>query len=261
MIFLSSSVMRCITLAKRLLIDGDIIAYQASSSVQRDINWGDDLWTCHAFLSDAQQQFNNIIDEILNRDVFVADDYDIIYAFSDANNFRKDLNPTYKENRVNKRKPTCYKALVDSIKQKYNTVTLPNIEGDDVLGILATDPEYDSIIVSLDKDMKTLPCKFYNFGKDELITITEDRAKYWHMYQTLIGDTTDGYSGCPKYGPVKASKLLDETDPQDYWKVVVDAFKKQGMTEEDALLQARMAYILHKGDYDEETKSVKLWTP
>lgn len=249
------------SLPKRILIDGDIIAYRASSSVQRDIDWGDGLWTCHAFLSDAKEQFFTLTDDILNREVFKDSDYEIKFAFSDSNNFRKELCETYKANRSNKRKPTCYMALVEFIMSNFDSVKLPLLEGDDVLGILATDPNYDSIIVSLDKDMKTIPCKFYNFGNDELFTITEDQAKYNHMYQTLIGDTTDGYSGCPKYGPVKAKKLLDSLTPDKYWEGVVGAFKGQGLTEEDALLQARLAYILHNGDYDLANRKVKLWTP
>lgn len=120
---------------------------------------------------------------------------------------------------------------------------------------------YDSIIVSLDKDMKTIPGKFYNFGTDELITVTKDQAKYNHMYQTLIGDVADGYPGCPKYGPVKAKKLLDSLTPDKYWEGVVKAFESQGLTEQDALLQARLSYILQDGDYDTETHEVKLWLP
>lgn len=69
---------------KRILIDGDILAYRASSSVQRDIDWGDGLWTCHAFLSDAKEQFYNLSDDIINREVFGDDEYEIIFAFSDS---------------------------------------------------------------------------------------------------------------------------------------------------------------------------------
>lgn len=49
----------------KLLIDGDILAYKASSSVQKDIDWGDGLWTCHAYLEDAIEQFRNLLDNIL----------------------------------------------------------------------------------------------------------------------------------------------------------------------------------------------------
>lgn len=261
MIFWLNLDMRLNILKKRILIDGDIIAYRASSSVQRDIDWGDGLWTCHAFLSDAKEQFYNLSEDILNREVFGDDEYEIIFAFSDSHNFRKDLCDGYKANRANKRKPTCYNALVDYIKSEHHTVQLKNLEGDDVLGIYATMDGYDSIIVSLDKDMKTIPGKFYNFGTDELITVTKDQAKYNHMYQTLIGDVADGYPGCPKYGPVKAKKLLDSLTPDKYWEGVVKAFESQGLTEADALLQARLSYILQDGDYDTETHEVKLWLP
>ena len=49
----------------KLLIDGDILAYKASSSVQKDIDWGDGLFTCHAYLEDAIEQFRNLLDNIL----------------------------------------------------------------------------------------------------------------------------------------------------------------------------------------------------
>ena len=42
---------------------------------------------------------------------------------------------------------------------------------------------------------------------------------------------------------------------------MVKAYEKADMTEEDALLTARLAYILHDKDYNEETKEIKLWEP
>ena len=39
------------------------------------------------------------------------------------------------------------------------------------------------------------------------------------------------------------------------------AYEKAGMTEDDALLTARLAYILHDKDYNEKTKEITLWTP
>lgn len=241
-----------------LLIDGDILAYQASSSVQRDIDWGDGLWTCHAFLDDAVEQFQNILFEITSK---FENPY-TVFCFSDEDNFRKTVYPEYKSNRLGKRKPTCYKALVGYIRQNYPSHSLPHIEGDDVIGILATANSFDSpIIVSMDKDMKTIPGKFYNFNKDELLEITNEQAHYWHMYQTLTGDTTDGYSGCPSYGPVKAKKLLDSLDTKDYCDAVIEAYKKNGLSYEDFLTQARLAFILRYGWYDLDKKLPKLWEP
>ena len=45
------------------------------------------------------------------------------------------------------------------------------------------------------------------------------------------------------------------------WSVIVDLYEKQGMTEDDALMTARLAYILQNDDYNRETGRVKMWTP
>lgn len=242
----------------KALIDGDILAYQASSSVQKDIDWGDGLWTCHAFLSDAIAQFEDTLDSIVA--TAEARGFEIdnkIFGFTDKDNFRKIIDPNYKASRKNNRKPTCYNALVAYIKKKYLTMTLPMLEGDDVLGILATSPEFkdDNVILSMDKDFKTIPTLYYDFGRDRVHNIDSERAMYWHMMQTLTGDTTDGYKGCPTYGPKKAERLLKSLKPEEYWDAVVEAFKEQGLTEADALKQAQLAYILHYDTYEYEPET------
>jgi 5'-3' exonuclease len=92
----------------KLLIDGDILAYKASSSVQKDIDWGDGLWTCHAYLEDAVEQFRNLLDNILFAlKETTLEDYsisDMMFFFSDEDNFRKHYLPEYKSNRRNSRK-------------------------------------------------------------------------------------------------------------------------------------------------------------
>ncbi len=114
----------------------------------------------------------------------------------------------------------------------------------------------DSIIISEDKDMLTVPGKLYRGG--ELLTVTPEMARYQHMYQTLTGDATDGYPGCPGVGPKTAEKLLQGA-PEGFWGVVVQAYEKAGLTEDDALLNARMAYILQAENWKDG--EVKLWQP
>jgi DNA polymerase-1 len=136
------------------------------------------------------------------------------------------------------------------------------------MGILSTKPgKSPKIIVSDDKDMKTIPGLLYRQG--ELIEVTEADADYWHMYQTLIGDSADGYAGLPGCGPKTAEKILNFKDGEQYctwtghtaWRVVVEAFEAKGLTADDTLLQARLARILRNSDFDPITKKVKLWTP
>jgi 5'-3' exonuclease len=138
-----------------------------------------------------------------------------------------------------------------------------------VLGILATRNPDDTIICSTDKDMRTVPCMLWD--DKELTKITEAEADYRHLYQTLVGDASDGYPGCPGIGPVKAAKLLsaeartieqgNATKCITMWQAVVDAFYAKGLTEDDALLQARLARILRVEDWDAEKREPILWEP
>ena len=113
--------------------------------------------------------------------------------------------------------------------------------------------------MSGDKDFKTIPGRFYDFLRNEFYDITQEEADYWHLFQTLIGDTTDNYKGCPGCGAVSAKKLLDSEGAT--WETIVGAFEKKGLSESDALVQARVARILRASDYDFETKKPILWSP
>ena len=132
------------------------------------------------------------------------------------------------------------------------------LEADDTLGILATNGEYSrNIIVSVDKDMLTIPCEYYNMDKEVTETVDTKLADYMHLYQTLVGDSTDNYKGCPGVGPKKAADILKIPS----WSRVVTAIKQAGLTEEDALVQARVARILRANEYNFETGEVISWEP
>lgn len=160
----------------------------------------------------------------------------------------------------------CYAAIKDYIKETYRTYERPDLEGDDVLGILSTSPKIirgEKVIVSLDKDLKTIPGLICDMKDFEISEISEAEADYMHMYQTLTGDTADGYSGCPGVGPKNAEKLLADTDGtyQTMWPVVVGQYQKKGLSEEEALIMARVARICRRDDYDFQRKEVILWNP
>lgn len=239
---------------RTLLIDGDIIVYRSSNNVEHEVNWGEDVWSLYADVKEAKPLVERYLEQLI--EMTSADD--LIFTFSSDNNFRKEVLPTYKSNRKGVRKPVCYKGLKEWVEDEYNTIAMPNLEGDDVLGILATNGsiEGETVIVSEDKDMQTVPGLL--FRNNEMSCISEKEADYFHLYQTLVGDNTDGYKGCPGIGPKTASRLLDEAAN---WDTVVNAYEKAGLTEEDALVQARVARILRASDYDQSTQEPILWTP
>ena len=110
--------------------------------------------------------------------------------------------------------------------------------------------------------MRTIPGLFAR-GWDAVVEeITEEDADRFFLHQALMGDKTDGYSGCPGIGQVKARRLLDPlVDLSDMWRAVVGAYEGAGLTEQNALQNARVARILRYGEYDRKTKEITKWEP
>lgn len=285
---------------RTLLIDGDTFVFTAASAQEYETKWSDWLWTLHADMQAGLHQLDDMIAGIVEG--LQADK--VIVALTDTLNWRKLVLPSYKFNRVAKRKPVIYAPLREHVQQNYETYMRPTLEGDDVLGILATRIAPDlgeRIIVSIDKDFQSIPCRLYNYGKAQkamldfpeltheecLQSITVEQADRFHMLQTLAGDVTDGYPGCPGVGMVNAERLLDAglvLEPHDHvmksgprkgeaevkwepgvagtpWEVVCSVYARAGLSEEVALQNARVARICRASDYRFHEQEVKLWLP
>lgn len=235
----------------RLLIDGDIVLYSSSVATEHAVQWNDDVWVLSANLEQARDMARKYIDEVTEK----LKATEVTICLSGKGNFRYDLNPNYKSNRKDTRKPIVYPELKQWMLNNYGAQMEDKLEADDLLGILATRTP-GSIIVSPDKDMQCIPGKLYRQG--EIMDISPMEANYFHMHQTLTGDPTDGYPGCPGVGAVTAKKLLAGT-PETWWASVLQAYQKAGCTDDDALMNARMAYILRDENY--VNGEVKLWEP
>ncbi|MDT8900639.1 hypothetical protein [Anaeroselena agilis] len=250
-----------------LLVDGDMIVFEICSAIEVPTCWpcedGEpgDLWTLHADAAEAKAKVDDRVQSLVERvlrKVKHKGDYEIVLCFTDETNFRKRILPTYKANRAGKRKPVCYYGVREWIKQNYKAYQRPGLEADDCMGILMTSAKNKTILLSGDKDFKSVPGMFYDFKKDVLHETTVEEANYWHLYQTLIGDVADNYKGCPGVGPVAAEKILAKGAT---WDVVLGVFTSRGLSEVEALTQARVARILRKEDYDFNKKEPILWTP
>lgn len=235
----------------RLLIDGDIVLYSSSVATEHAVQWNDDVWVLSANLEQARDMARKYIDEVTEK----LKATEVTICLSGKGNFRYDLNPNYKSNRKDTRKPIVYPELKQWMLNNYGAQMEDKLEADDLLGILATRTP-GSIIVSPDKDMQCIPGKLYRQG--EIMDISPMEANYFHMHQTLTGDPTDGYPGCPGVGAVTAKKILAGT-PETWWTSVLQAYQKAGCTDDDALMNARMAYILRDENY--VNGEVKLWEP
>ena len=233
-----------------LILDGDLLAYRSAISCEEVTEWDDNLFTLHA---DA----NVGINKLSNNMSFLKEKFNatrMVVALSSRNNFRKTIEPTYKSNRKKTRKPIIY-------------TKFEGLEGDDIMGIFATSEEFkneDVILISSDKDMRTIPAKICGLEADDKIeVISQKDADYWFMIQTLTGDVTDGYSGCPKVGKVTAQKLLANVkhDIKLMWEIVKEAYAKADLDEEYAIRQSQLARILRQSDWDSNSRTPILWRP
>ena len=241
-----------------LLIDADWLIYSSCCSCEQDIKWDENLHTLHCDERDIHEMIDSRIDYYQT----IADDKtDVVMCFTEYPTFRHQIFSDYKANRKNKRKPLALYAMVEQIKQRYESVSYTGLEGDDVLGLLATSKRYsNSIVVSPDKDMKTVPCTL--IASDDMELITKKKADRNWMLQALTGDTTDNFKGLIGCGPVTADKILgDAKTLPDMWDKVVEAYEKKKQTFADAILTARLSRILREGDFNYKTKEVELWTP
>lgn len=248
-----------------LLLDGDLILFRNAIACEKETKWDEENWVLWCNTQQAWENFESAVEHY--RKTLNASR--VTLCFTESRCFRYDLAPDYKANRIGGRKPLGYNSLVEKAKETFEWKSMQGLEADDVMGILATTKtKTPKIIVSDDKDLKTIPGTLYRNG--DLLTITEDEADHWQLYQTLIGDTADGFKGLPGCGPKGAEKILthpeDSVDPYSTyqhwaWDAVCRAFEAKGLTEADALIQARLARILRASDWDNTKKEPILWQP
>ena len=236
-----------------LLIDADYIVYKCCASNETEIDFGEDLIVV---TSNFSQAYEHVERELYSIAECLGCFDDSILFFSDSVNFRKSLDPAYKGHR-NRKKPCGYKRVINKLREQYNVIVMPSLEADDALGIYAT-KEQGHIICSPDKDMRQIPGQLYNLT-DEVVTITAEEGRRWHLIQAMSGDQTDGYSGIPGIGIKRAADLLEKNGCS--WQTVVEAFADKDLPEEVALLNARLAKILQVNDYDFTNSKPKLWNP
>lgn len=248
---------------RHLLIDGDILVYQKLLQSIMEETLVDDEGEYYTRKVVSHKVVIDGIKEQIQCWLTALEASTYTFAMScPKNNYRKQLYPEYKLNRIHMKKPLGLDYIKRSVAVAMAAKILPSLEGDDVLGILATHPtwkkNYQKITLSLDKDMKTIP-GYYSKDGLEIVHISKEEAKYFHYLQTIAGDSTDNYPGCKGIGAVKAEKILEKKGCS--WDTVVNTYKENGFTEEDALLQARLAYILQYPHYNIKEKKVVLWTP
>lgn len=250
------------------LIDADILIYEAAASCETSVPWpygdaGEVLWTRHAHVAEAWAQLTDSIEKLAE----TAGATSYIACVTDTANWRYSVYADYKSNRKQSVKPMLVPMLREQVALAKWGFRREGLEGDDCMGILQTMPQVDdTVCITIDKDLKTIPGRHYHQRNEDDFVVTEAEANRFHLLQTLAGDATDGYPGCRGIGMVKAEKLIPDPVeaadiPRVWAEIIVPAYEKAGFDEAFALSQARVARILRACDYNPKTKKVIPWNP
>jgi DNA polymerase-1 len=216
------------------LIDQDLLCYRCAASAENDD------------LNIALYRIDELLDNILNKTGATS-----YRAFlTGPNNFRKQIYPEYKANRVSP-KPKHLRDLQDYSLEKLSAEFAPeSLEADDALAIYQTE---DTIICSLDKDLLQVAGKHFSWeinGKgwsrpDTFLEQTELEGYRLFYKQCLKGDTSDNVKGIEGLGEKKATKLLaDCSSDIEMFNQVRDLYGN----DDEFIMNASVLWILRSLD-------------
>lgn len=165
-----------------------------------------------------------------------------VFYLGSHTNFRNDISQTGYKKRTGE-KPFHYRNIRAVMEGIYGAISQEGLEADDLCCIKATENPDNSIIISIDKDLRQMGCWHYSweygnvasFGpkKTEGYGELEMRGKTlkgmgdkFFLAQCIMGDPTDSIIGIPGSGPAKAFKLLSPTQTyEEGLEAVVEAYK------------------------------------
>jgi 5'-3' exonuclease len=193
-----------------------------------------------------------------------------IYVTHCKNSIRKEISKEYKSNRQPNEIVNCLRRMYI---EKNNAIYSDTLEADDLIAIRAIElGEFNCVIATMDKDLTQIGGFIYNFYRKpspnniqktefqdgvDVITYKRKGLSYVSKFdgqkflakQLLQGDSGDFIKGLPKYGAVKASKIIDPiTNTFGLIKAVVAEYKK--VYEEDYIVHLQTNFrLLYLGSY------------
>jgi len=184
-----------------LLIDGDIVAFKCAF-IAENMSEAEATQLADDFLGNAADYYLTFLARAKygNSQIFLTG----------KESFRKEVDPTYKENRKDKAKPKHLEAIRQHLIDKWDAKVSKNgYEADDSLGYLQTKAtEQSTVIFSIDKDLLQIPGYHFNFDNNTLTYVLPYQGLKQFYLQMLIGDPVDNVKGVDGVGKVGADKLL-----------------------------------------------------
>lgn len=197
------------------LLDGDILVHRVASIKKGGVQA-------------VYYLLNKLIHDI--REEAHCSQYTVFLTGS--KNFRKDLHDGYKAQRPIE-KPKYFREAREYLIKDKGAIVSVGCEADDLLGVNQRD---NTVICTIDKDLLQIPGRHYSWAimhgekvvREAFHTTTDYLSGLRLFYKQMItGDAVDNIKCIPKYGPKKASALLDELEVETEMIDVVHSLYEQ----------------------------------
>jgi hypothetical protein len=228
---------------KLVIIDADSICYTACFGVKIVDEEGNPIKVDNKFTyrDKTEEEVYHSIDSIIV-DIFAntyATHYTALIKGKNTISSRKEINPTYKSNRVSEL-PKHYNIAKRYLIDTWGCFEVNDYEVDDVVNAsylyYLSQDNYFPIRVSIDKDLMSLEGTNYNWRKKETLVNTKEDEKYFFWASMITGDSADGCKGLPNKGIKFAEKTL----------------KGEGMLEKNCQVYPQIVQALYIQEYGED---------
>lgn len=193
------------------LLDGDLIAYRCAASCEKQGVVTEDYGV-------AQARANDLMVKMMQAN---GSDEAVVFLSGD-NNFRKQINPEYKANRKDTKRPEYLEPLKTWLTEQWNATTVEGLEADDLLAMELTKDPDNRILCSLDKDLRQVPGWHYSWeisgtsvnGKQwvrpaEKLLVSPKDGLFNFYWQMIMGDASDNVFGFDGKARQKVPQFLE----------------------------------------------------
>jgi hypothetical protein len=169
------------------LIDADIPAYSVAFKCENILSW-----------SLVEKQVDNFMRDKIQKS---GGTHVIGFLTNGGKNYRLDDAVTYqyKGNRAGADRPKWYTKIREYLQTAWRCQVMQGIEADDALAIAHKyfrDNGIKSVLCSLDKDLRQSPGWHYNWNRELLDYVDDDKAEGYLWQQVITGDLgTDNIPG------------------------------------------------------------------
>jgi hypothetical protein len=242
-----------------LLVDADSIAYRAAASAEG--------LSSSIAIARAHDSISRICNDLAGE----FGEFQII--LSREHNFRKFLTASYKANRVAVQRPEFLPDVVSFIRTEFpsnieiGSGKQVDLEGDDIVSIShyrSIGEQRTTIIAGLDKDLRQIPTRHYNWVKGILDEVSEHEGRCNFYTQLVIGDRADnvgGYDGTarvsiPKFLQPVINEIKDAGSESEKLGIVCKLYQPAYFS---LLMNGNLLHLLrHEEDYwcPEELKKI-----